>query len=79
MVKKSKRGIIGLLVLFALLFNIYIALGTKAAYAKRAKTKACEKIGCPDDGNRLCGTINLTIDGAGVVYYCYEKGSPGPD
>ena len=73
MVKKSKRGIIGMLVLFALVVNTYIALGTKTAYAKTAKAARCEKIGCPDDGTRLCGTINLTLYGAGVVYYCYEK------
>ncbi len=78
MVKNSKRGIIGLLLLFALLFNIYIVLGTKAAYAEKdsPKQRVCAFIGCPN-GKKLCATTSgdLEIPRLGkisVTYYCYE-------
>jgi|GEM_PF-3573937 len=77
MIKKSKISLISIIVVFALVLNIYISLGTKSLYAQKTpKQQACEFLGCPG-GHQKCAEASgeISYPGIGklsVKYFCYE-------
>ncbi|MBE0461429.1 MAG: hypothetical protein IBX60_07330 [Candidatus Aminicenantes bacterium] len=67
MSKKTKRGIIGFVLLVIVFANLYLAVSVAVVNAS-IKDIACNSVGCPN-GSRPCADVTA----GPVKYYCYES------